>query len=92
MKSIMRVLYQFVEEQNIEKNYLDSEHEKYQEAAYNQFEKIVKEYPQLLEPLDQFVSDLRVCQSYEQEALFQVGFLLYGELSRLLQSYSNILD
>ena len=39
MKSIMRVLYQFVEEQNIEKNYLDSEHEKYQEAAYNQFEK-----------------------------------------------------
>ena len=65
MKSIMRVLYQFVEEQNIEKNYLDSEHEKYQEAAYNQFEKIVKEYPQLLEPLDQFVSDLRVCQSYE---------------------------
>ena len=87
MIELMKALYAFAEEQNLGKNFLDEEHSKYKESAYRRFEKIVEEYPQLLQPLDDFISDLNARHSFEQEAAFQVGFLLYGELTRLQDAY-----
>ena len=87
MTDLMKVLYEFAEEQDLGKNFLDEEHSKYKESAYRRFEKIVEEYPQLLRPLDDFISDLNARHFYEQEAAFQVGFLLYGELTRLQKAY-----
>ena len=87
MTDLMGTLYEFAEEQDLGKNFLDEEHSKYKESAYRRFEKIVEEYPQLLRPLDDFISDLNARHSFEQEAVFQVGFLLYGELTRLQEAY-----
>ena len=92
MTDLMRTLYEFAEEQDLGKTFLDKEHSKYKKSAYSRFEKIVEEYPQLLRPLDDFISDLNACYSFEQEAAFQVGFLLYGELTRLQRSYEGLFE
>lgn len=90
MTELMRALYNFTEEQNLEKSFLDREYNKYRASAYQRFEKITTEYPQLLGSLDDLVSDLNVCCGYEQEAAFQMGFLLRGELSRIQKGYSSL--
>ena len=90
MTDIMRALYNFTEEQNLEKSFLDREYTKYRASAYQRFEKLTAEYPQLMRPLDDLVSDLNACCAYEQEAAFQVGFLLRGELGRIQSGYSSL--
>ena len=90
MTDLMRALYNFTEEQNLEKCFLDEEYSKYRASAYQRFEKITAEYPQLTGPLDDLVSDLNACCACEQEAAFQVGFLLRGELGRIQNGYSSL--
>ena len=90
MTDLMRALYIFTEEQNLEKSFLDREYTKYRASAYQRFEKLTAEYPQLMRPLDDLVSDLNACCAYEQEAAFQVGFLLRGELGRIQSGYSSL--
>ena len=68
MTDLMRALYNFTEEQNLEKSFLDREYTKYRASAYQRFEKLTAEYPQLMRPLDDLVSDLNACCAYEQEA------------------------
>ena len=90
MTDLMRALYNFTEEQNLEKSFLDREYTKYRASAYQRFEKLTAENPQLMRPLDDLVSDLNACCAYEQEAAFQVGFLLRGELGRIQSGYSSL--
>ena len=82
MTDLMKALYEFAEEKNLGKSFLNEEHSKYKESAYRRFEKIVEEYPQLLQPLDDFISDLNARHFYEQEAAFQASLALCRELNR----------
>ena len=90
MTDLMRALYEFTEEQRLEKHFLRKEYEEYHRAAYRKFDEIVAEYPQVHKKLNDMVSDLNACSSYEYEAAFQVGFLLRGELGRIQNGYSSL--
>ena len=91
MTDLMRTLYEYAQEQDIEKRFLDKEHSKYKGSAYKKFEKITEEYPQLVHPLDDLISDLNASGSCEHEAAFQMGFWLHGELIRLQKAYNSSL-
>ena len=92
MTSLMKALYEFTEEKHLGQRFLDEEYNKYWDSAYKRFEKLIAEYPQIMQELDDLVGDLSACRDYAQEAAFQAGFLMHGELLHLRESYDGILQ
>ena len=90
MTDLMRALYNFTEEQNLEKYFLGKEYNNYQWAIKQKMEEIRTEYPQVRKKLNDLLSELNASYSCEYEAAFQVGFLLRGELSRIQNGYSSL--
>ena len=90
MTPLMRMLYEYGDEQNIRKWFLDKEHTKYKRAVSQRYDEIVKKYPELASPLDDLISDMMIRSVYAEEAAFQVGFMLHGALRRLQDQYSKL--
>ena len=92
MTDLMRALYIFAEERELEKYFLGKEYSNYQWAIKQKMEEIRMEYPQVRKKLNDLLSELNASYSCEYEAAFQVGFLLRGELTRLQRSYEGLFE
>lgn len=90
MTPLMRILYEYGDEQNIRKWFLDEEHTKYKRAVSQRYDEIVKKYPELRMPLGELIGDVNARGDCECQAAFQVGFMLHGALRRLQDQYSKL--
>lgn len=90
MSPLMRLLYEYGNEQHIEKIFLDPKYDNYANAVHRRYEAIAEKYPELASPLDDLISDMMIRSVYAEEAAFQVGFMLHGAHRRLQDQYSKL--
>ena len=92
MTDLMRTLYDYIHERQVEKYFVDGEYYRVQQVIRLREEELLREHPELREDLDGLFSEMNLRHALEQEASFQAGFLLRGELIRLQRNYEGLFE
>ena len=90
MTDLMRTLYDYIHERQVEKYFVDGEYYRVQQVIRLREEELLREHPELREDLDGLFSEMNLRHALEQEASFQAGFILFGELSRLQDTCASL--